>query len=75
MEHIPVPHPQLTDQGKVQIATEIAFASLLAEAAKLGIPLLPTMGLMYLPSQEVTRKFKDSCRAVLDSLRSTYHPA
>lgn len=58
----------MTDYAKIQFATEVAFSSLIDQGKKLGLPLNPVMGLMYLPSQEVTRQFIDACRAVLASI-------
>jgi hypothetical protein len=66
--------PEMTpmeDYAKVQFATEVAFGQLLAEAKKLGLPLNPVMGLMYMPTQDVTRQWQEACRAVLDALDPT----
>ena len=54
--------------GKINVATECAFGTLLSIAKKLELNPLPVMGLMYLPSQEVTRQFQEACRAVLASV-------
>ena len=66
--HLPVPRPEMTDYAKVQIATEVAFGALLSEAKKQGLPVLSVMGLMYMPTQEVTRQWREACRAVLGAL-------
>lgn len=68
MEEIEVPKPEMTDYAKVRTATEIAFGTLLSEAKRLGLPVLPAMGLMYMPTQEVTRQWQEACRAVLAAL-------
>lgn len=65
---INVPEPKMDDYGKVQFATEVAFGSLISEANKLGLPVQPVMGLMYMPTQEVTRQWQEACRAVLAAL-------
>lgn len=61
--------PEMTDAAKTDFATEVAFGSLIAEARKLGLSLGPVMGLLYLPSQELTRQFQNACRAVIASLK------
>lgn len=55
-------------ERKIALATELAFNDLHAYAAKLDLPVVPVMGLMYLPSQEVTEQFKIACGAVLRSI-------
>lgn len=62
------PMPPMTDYEKIQIATENAFGVLIAEAKRLGLPVEPVMGLMYLPDQDVTRTFQTACQTVLDLL-------
>ena len=62
------PTPPMDAYGKQVFAIEVSFTSLLNEAQQLGIPLLPVVGLMYLPDQSVTRQFQEACRAVLASL-------
>ena len=66
---VEVPKPEMTDYERYQFATEVAFNALLSQAKKMGLRLLPVMGLMYLPSQEDTRKFQEACKAILDSLK------
>jgi hypothetical protein len=68
-EIIKVPHVELDEYSKTNFATETAFNELINESRKLGLPLDPVMGLMYLPSQEVTRQFQEACRAVLSLLK------
>ena len=65
---IHVDKPEMTDYAKINFATEVACTALLDEAKKLGLPLQPVMGLMYLPDQAVTQQFQKACRAVLASL-------
>jgi hypothetical protein len=60
----------MSDYQKVQFATEVAFNSLLDEAKKLGLPLEPVMGLMYLPTSKLTSDFQTACRAILDALKT-----
>ena len=66
--NIEVPQPEMTDYSKVNFATEVAFNALLKEAKTLGLQVAPVMGLMYLPTQELTRQFQDACRAILLAL-------
>jgi hypothetical protein len=69
---IQVPEPELTPIDKLNFATEVAFSSLLKQAAELGLISTPvsTVGLMYLPVQAVTRQFQEACRAVLALLEN-----
>ena len=60
--------PGPTDYGRAQFATEVAFGSLLGQAKKQGLDVAPTMGLMYLPTQELTRNFQNACREILLAL-------
>lgn len=62
-------NPEMTDYAKTNFATEFAFNALVYEARRLGLPTTPVAGLMYLPTQEVTRRFQEACRAVLADLR------
>ena len=65
---INVPQPGMSDYGRVQFATEVAFSSLIRQAAEIGLELSPVMGLMYLSSQQLTRDFQLACRAILSAL-------
>ncbi len=69
MEEIDVPEPETTDAGRVVVAIELAFDALVNGAARLGLPLNPVMGLMYMPDPAITQEFQRACRAVLESLR------
>ena len=70
MEIINVPSlPDETPYEKDSVAIEIAFGALVSE--KNGLNLNPVMGLMYLPTQELTRNFQQACQAILDSLRKS----
>lgn len=62
-------YPEMTDYRKTEVATEVAFNALADEARKLGLPVASVAKLMYLPTQEVTRRFQEACRAVLADLR------
>jgi hypothetical protein len=63
---IEVPKPaERNDYGKVEFATEVAFNSLVEQAKKLGLKVGAVMGLMYLPTQEMTEAFKQACRTIL----------
>lgn len=65
-----IPKPEMTDYQRVEIATENAFNALVDEAVKIGLPVVKPMGLMYLPTQELTRQFQEVCRAILESLKA-----
>ena len=65
---IEVPKPEMTDYGRAQIATENAFGALVSTARKMGLDVSPVMGLMYLPTQEMTRDFQQACRTILLAL-------
>jgi hypothetical protein len=67
---IEVPKPEMTDYGRAQFATEVAFTTLVKEANALGLFIrpYPPMGLMYLPDQALTRNFQEACRAILLAL-------
>ena len=58
----------MTDSGKANIATEQAFKALLDGAVNLKLPIDRPMGLMYLPTAELTRNFQLACRAILAAL-------
>lgn len=66
--NIDISEPEMTDYGKVQFATEVAFTSLIEDAKKLGLNVSPVMGLMYLPTQEMTYAFQQACRTILLAL-------
>jgi hypothetical protein len=65
---IPVPQPTQTVMSRVNIATEVAFGSLLKTAMTEGLNPDQPMGLMYLPDEAVTRQFQLACQAVLKCL-------
>ena len=65
---IEVPNPETTDYGSAQIATEEAFNALLSVAENQGLEVSPVMGLMYLPTQEMTYAFQQACRTILLAL-------
>lgn len=71
MGEIDIPKIKMTDYGRAQFSTEVAFNSLLEQAKKLGLEVTPVMGLMYLPTQELTENFKQACRAILFALTPT----
>jgi len=68
MEEISVPKPEMTDYGRAQFATEVAFGQLIESAKKVGMNVAPVMGLMYLPDQKLTRDFQEACRVILLAL-------
>lgn len=59
----------MSDSQKINDATEVAFGALVQAAKLRGIPVGPVMGLMYLPTADLTRQFQEACRAVLDALK------
>ena len=63
-----VPKPEMTDYGRAQFATEVAFNALIKQAKELGLDVAPVMGLMYLPTQELTYAFQMACRTILLAL-------
>lgn len=65
---IEVPAPVMTDEAKLNFATECAFTALVINAKHPGLPLKSVLGLMYLPSQDLTRQFQEVCRAIIASL-------
>jgi hypothetical protein len=65
---IEVPKPEMTDYGRAQFATEVAFNALVKQAKDLGLDVAPVMGLMYLPTQEMTYAFQTACRTILLAL-------
>jgi hypothetical protein len=65
---LPVVNPQRSNYSKAVTATEDAFQRLIARAAASGLKPRPVMGLVYLPTQAVTRQFEVACRAVLQDL-------
>jgi hypothetical protein len=65
---IPVPQPAHPIMERVDIATEVAFGALIKTATIEQLAPDPTMGLMYLPDEAVTRQFQVACRAVLTCL-------
>ena len=69
MKVVDVPKPEMSDYGKTQFATEQAFNSLVQQAKKLGLQVGPCSGLVYLPTQELTRDFQFACRNILMALQ------
>lgn len=65
---VKVPKPEMSDYGKVNFATEVAFSALAKQAKDLGLAVAPVMGLMYLPTQDITYQFQLACRAILLAL-------
>lgn len=65
---IKVPKPEMTDYERARFATEVAFNELVKQAKAMGLQISPVMGLMYLPTQALTRQFQDACKAVLLAL-------
>jgi hypothetical protein len=65
---VEIPEPGMTDYGRAQFATEIAFGALLRQAESMGLEVVPVMGLMYLPTQDLTRRFQEACRDILLAL-------
>ncbi len=57
-----------TDYGRGQIATEEAFNELVKQAKALGLDVSAVMGLVYLPTEQLTRDFQQACRAILLAL-------
>lgn len=58
----------MTDYGRAQFATEVAFNALVKQAKESGLDVSPVMGLMYLSTQEMTRAFQQACRIILLAL-------
>ncbi len=58
----------MSDYGRAQFATEVAFSALVKQAKELGLEVSPVMGLMYLPDQKMTRAFQVACRTILLAL-------
>lgn len=65
---IDVQQPQLTDYERAQDATEEALNMLLKQAKLMGLDVTPVMGLMYLPTQEMTEAFIQACHTILIAL-------
>lgn len=65
----------MTNYEKGQFATEVAFKAMREAAEKVGLPLWPSMGLMYLPTQAVTVQFQNACTAVMKDLGADTMPA
>ena len=61
----------MTDYGRAQFSTEVAFKALMKQAKELGLEVSPVMGLMYLPTQEMTEAFRQACRTILLALTPT----
>lgn len=58
----------MPDYERAQFATEVAFNALVKSANDLGLKVGPVMGLMYLPTQELTAQFQAACNAILLAL-------
>jgi hypothetical protein len=65
---VSVPKPEMSDYGRENFATEVAFAALVKQAKEVGLQIAPVMGLMYLPTQELTAQFQRACREILLAL-------
>lgn len=65
---IEVQEPLLTDYERAQDATEEALNILLKQAYIMGLDVTPVMGLMYLPTQEMTEEFIQACCKILLAL-------
>jgi len=65
---IAMPEPKMSDYERANFATEVAFNVLTKQAKTLGLPMLSVMGLLYLPTQELTRNFQEACHAILLAL-------
>ena len=63
---IPVPKPTPNPR---EVAVEEAFNKLIDKAQSMGMPVRK-VGLEYLPTQELKRNFIDSCRAILEALKT-----
>jgi hypothetical protein len=68
MKSINVPKVEESTNGKIDIATELAFGCLITSSRSQQLEVLPVMGLMYMPKQETTRQFQEACRVVLAEL-------
>ena len=66
--NIPLKKPAMTDEGRIKFATEIAFNALVAEAAKLGLPVL-VVPFEQLGNAEAQLAFEAGCAAVISALR------
>jgi hypothetical protein len=58
----------MTLNSKINVSIEMAFAALLSNATKLGLQYNQPMGLMYLQTQELSDRFIESCKDIMNSL-------
>ena len=66
---IPLKKPEMTGDGKIKFATEIAFNALVAEASKLGLPVL-VVPFEQLGNAAAQLAFEVGCEAVISALRT-----
>jgi hypothetical protein len=58
----------MTLNSKLNVSIEMAFSALLSNATKVGLQYNQPMGLMYLPTQELSDRFIESCKDIMNSL-------
>lgn len=69
---IDAPDPaSMTDPLKVYAVTENAFNTLMEQAIKLGLPIKPPLGFVYLPTVALIRNFQTACQDILAALKKT----
>jgi hypothetical protein len=66
---IPLKKPEMTDDGRIKFATEIAFNALAAEAFKLGLPVL-VLPFEQLGNADAQLAFEQGCAAIISALRT-----
>ena len=66
---VPMPHPAMSDEGKIKYATEVSYNILVNQAHNMGLPVQPNTGLESLGNAVVQLQWEDACRAVLEALR------
>ena len=69
MENIIVTKKEMTEEQKINFATEVAFNALIKQAKDMGLDIYTNIALMYLSDQGLTRQFQKTCRTILDSLK------
>jgi hypothetical protein len=69
MPVIKVPKPEITAEGAEDCAIEEAFGALIAAAQVQGLPVRSPLGLVYLPTEQLTRSFQQACRDILTALK------
>ena len=76
MKEIELPKPEEIAVDQLQFATEVACTTLVDHAIKSGLlPMAVNPGLMYLPDEGVTERFKEACAAVIDCLKKAEQAA